>query len=136
MDRFKFRAWNCYSREYWDDELICLTYDKDNECVQLSGIFEDCTERDTASIIEQCTGLKDSNGKLIYEGDVLEFQDDYGEDGIIVKVVWGGDDKYPAFDVSPNDLPEINGLSRMIGTGVVTVIGNIHENQDLLSEAD
>jgi len=132
MDRFKFRVWykgeQCVDHKRPDYAMIDT---KTGECVYWNG-FANCILHMEYVIIEQCTGLKDRNGQLIYEGDVLEFQEDYGEDGIIVQVVWCGDDKYPAFDVSPNDCPDINGLSRMIGTGVVTVIGNIHENQDLL----
>ena len=77
MDRFKFRAWdkeeNGMSKPFTINELALTTaipkYVIDNY------------------IIMQCTGLKDRNGKLIFEGDIARFTE--GEAvGLVWEVVW------------------------------------------------
>lgn len=66
-DRFRFRAWNdkvgfihfapdhCDGCEWWD--------------------FPDALER-KEWVVEQCTGLKDKNGRLIYENDIVKITGD------------------------------------------------------------
>lgn len=72
-------------------------------------------------VLAQFTGLRDKNGKEIYEGDILKFKDDYHEsDKTVISYhdngFWCGD-----------------GLDRFVpAMAYCEVIGNINENPELL----
>lgn len=80
-DRFKFRVWDNEQKRYTSVKPIVLCNDwfireiamQDND--------------DGQYVIEQCTGLRDKNGLLIYEGDVLQYTDTNGFK-IRQEVVW------------------------------------------------
>lgn len=88
----------------------------------------------------QYTGLKDKNGKEIYEGDICYITDGWGNEWTS-KVEWGdmhGDkpENYPAFDLSPQVDEELNSFASVFESGdhTIEVIGNIYENLELLRE--
>ena len=91
--------------------------------------------------IMQYTGLKDKNGKEIYEGDIVHiWHEDYPEEKSVGKVAYNLGGGYPAFDIyvftgrgnlkyeSYHD--EYNSFS--CPDHIIELIGNIHESSELL----
>lgn len=82
----------------------------------------------------QCTGLKDKNGKLIWENDIVAYLDSYStESGLaeadcIGKVVW--DDETISFQVTNR----LSAESYEVLGDECCVIGNVFDNPELLEE--
>ena len=101
-------------------------YDCFEDFTEGNGIFE--VRPDT---ICQCTCLKDTDGKLIWENDVVVFWDTYStengqeEMGCIGKVVW--DDETISFQVTNRLSSESYEV-----LDECSVIGNIFDNPELL----
>lgn len=82
----------------------------------------------------QCTGLKDRNGKMIWENDIVAYWDSYStESGLaeadcIGKVVW--DDETISFQVTNR----LSAESYEALGDECSVIGNVFDNPELLEE--
>lgn len=119
----KFRAWDKTSKEMYDVEAINFNRGK------FESIGYGVTSLRSADKVElmQSTGLKDKNGKEIFEKDIL----DYNGRKVIVK--WHG--SYASFiyefvDELENRVTEWQPL--YLSYYHFEIIGNVYENPELL----
>ena len=81
----------------------------------------------------QCTGLKDKNGKLIWENDIMvaHLDEDYPEDETYIKIIWHGN----GFYVMERGGKDITLISKS-DQEYFEVCGNIFDNPELLGRND
>ena len=119
-DRFKFRVWDNIEKVYLQGAEWLEVFWNSNGTMSLEqSTFSIDSETDV--IIEQCTGLKDKNGKLCFEHDRLLGNFVWGcESGI---VQWS--DKYGEWQLH-TDCAD-HSLGSDIQIKYYEIIGNIHE---------
>lgn len=77
--------------------------------------------------VMQFTGMKDQNGKVIYEGDILQTCTDKA-----LVVSWSN--KYASFVLNRNGWAFSHWFGESCEADDCIIIGNIHENPELLKE--
>lgn len=114
-------------------ESVCGFLTNEGERESLIEYFEDknFTTGDDwyyleAKSIEQCTGLKDNNGQLIYEGDIVNILCEVEEQGVIE---WATEEAQ--FVVSAKQAGFVANFDNYRGSDL-EVIGSIYENSYLL----
>ena len=125
MKELKFRVWD-KEREYYLDKTELAGITPDGKYIlyieeeEISKLEIEC-----GYILEQYTGLKDKNRKEIYEGDIVEYDWYITRDKQAYRTK-----EQVIFD----DMGARLGNDRIRNCSNVEVIGNIHENDDLLEE--
>lgn len=126
MREIKFRAWD---GENMNSEFIIVDtawmMNKEVGCPVNAG-FKNMQEQAENWIIMQYTGLKDKNGKEIYEGDIVKDWENID----LYEVVWNR--RYACFEL--NRLTFGNDTGQEIDNSPLDleIVGNIYENKDLL----
>lgn len=131
----KFRAWDKRFSGFVEDFFVSedgKIYKKTKDTGYGFAISRETSDK---IILMQSTGLKDKNGKEIFEGDVVQFEDCYTESDFLYInkgiVEWS----QGSFTVTNRDSVEIEDL--LDGEILdVTIIGNIYENKEFLEEKE
>lgn len=113
MREIKFRAWY----KPFKDNDFGSGYKYGNNVISFHDMSPEKYE------LEQYTGLKDKNGVEIYEGDIVSFKSELVDFKVIAEVIYlneiaGFTFRTKEINYEPED--------------VYAVIGNIHENPELL----
>ncbi len=123
MREIKFRAWN--------EKRKVMAYDLIFQFFSDGRIFFQPNHNDIVNNIMQYAGLKDKNGKEIYEGDIAK-----------VTYTYSGINKYTEIGVMEFDenIAQFHFVMKKslfeddYSGLIVEIIGNIYENPELLGE--
>ncbi|WP_258088389.1 YopX family protein [Weissella fangxianensis] len=132
MREIKFRVWNSMCNEYRS-----LSWNTNNQNLGLGfevsgGIGSNVTTmyHSVGDTVEQYTGMTDKNGVEIYEGDIIQTSTGELQTVVGITPIYINEDIYTLVQATKSLSGEI-----FILDNSDVVIGNIHENPELL-EAD
>ena len=127
----RFRAWEKTCKTMYEaDDIVYIDFEDKEICVKTL-FFEKAARYDFDDIVlMQSTGLKDKNGKEIFEGDILSIETD--EENVRVEVSW--DSKHALFLFESKKYDEKEPLSELLedSSYPFKIIGNIHTNPELV----
>lgn len=137
QDRVNYRFWDTKERVMLDWDCICqtafnCTREEGNE-IQRYGLMYFVFTTPQRFIPLQCTGLRDKNGKLMFEGDIVHKSGSkFNGEKILSEIEWCETSAHFVY----SDYIGIGGSHEFrTGTaGKMEVLGNIYENPELIKE--
>ena len=130
----KFRAWDVHEKKmFTNDQLIIWNgnvYANDNSELNVNNLKGWSIDE---KYLMQSTGLKDKNGKEIFEGDIVKYK--AGCNTFTEEVAY--DKNFAGFgvrDANANIIFTFGELAEDIDLHSLEVIGSIYENPELLGE--
>lgn len=138
-ERYLFKAKRIDNEEWVQGYLVYDNRDKLCRIItEINYSTGTCLTTDNAprvdiSTICQCTGLKDRNGRLIWENDIMvaHLDDDYPEDETYIRILWRGSGFYSK-EKGSEDMLQINEFDQEY----FEVIGNIFDNKDIFESEE
>ena len=128
----RYRAWDKIHKTMYEvDDIMYINFEENQICVKTL-FFERASRYDFDDVVlMQSTGLRDKNGKEIYEGDIVKVTDgdertNFPDGGI--GTICGLDEIFMWYI----DGQVHNGLFDISQEYYIEVIGNIYENPELL----
>jgi uncharacterized phage protein (TIGR01671 family) len=131
--KFRYRD-DVIKMTVYSDEFTSVAHDAHTG---LSHFFQCASRNALNGIVEQFTGLKDKNGKEIYEGDVLFYDfdgDSYPEEAVKANLICVYERHNGWFSFNHTAEENEDGYLWYEMRNRCEVIGNIHENPELLKQ--
>lgn len=131
MREIKFRVWKTEFTRVGEHNIGEMAYDVvlanpvwNNADIRVNDILAKTHN------LMQYTGLKDKNGKEIYEGDILKSESDF----VLSVEYFSGRFNVVGFDRKLSDIHDLHYYIERLS--LCEVIGNIYENPELLEVED
>lgn len=121
-NRFKIKAWDKINQEMFEEIYLdekCINCKVGNGWINRN--YEDC-------IVIQSTGLRDKNGKLIFEADILKIKDKN------YQIIWDKDCLQYFLERDGFKFCWSDCFDEKKRKFIIEIIGNIYENSELIGE--